>query len=401
MNFAPEMTGVGRYSGELAAAMAERGFTVDVVTTPPHYPGWSARAPYSAWHYCFEFRAGVRIARCPLVLYRAGAGLWRLIAPLSFALSSFPVFLWRALGRRPEVILCVEPTLCVAPAAILLARLLGSRLVLHVQDLEVDAAFAVGHLPQLGLLRRLALGLERLLLRRFDLVVTISEQMAQRLRDKGVSADAVRVIRNWVDTRHIFPIEGNNPFRADLGLSDGDFVVQYSGQIGPKQALHIVLEAARVLHDEGGMRFVIAGEGPLKQKLAEQYRDLPNVQFLGLQPEARLNEFLNLADCHVLPQDPAVSELVLPSKLGGMLASGKRIIAMATPDSELGRFLEGAAELVAPGDVDALVATLRALRARLHFDPRPALHKARSLSAADALSEFEVCLRGAALEDAG
>lgn len=392
MNYAPEITGVGRYTGELSVAMAARGFRVDVVTTPPHYPGWFARTPYSPWRYRAERQDGVQVTRCPILLHKAGAGIWRLMAPLSFALSSLPVFLLRALIDRPRVILCVEPTLCVAPAAILAARLLRAKLVLHVQDLEVDAAFAVGHLPSRGALPAIAHFFERVLLKRFDEVVTISDQMAAKLREKGVADSQLRVIRNWVDTTHIFPLQGENTYRAVLGIEHSDFVVQYAGQIGPKQALHVVLEAAERLEHEPGFEFVIAGEGPLKSKLAQRYSGLRNVRFLGLQPEANLNEFLNLADCHVLPQDPAVSELVLPSKLGGMLASGKRIIAMAYSGSEIARFLDGAAELIEPGNVAALVDALRAARKRVVHDPLPALSKAHSLSANTALGNFETCL---------
>ena len=137
MNYAPEVTGVGRYTGELAVAMAARGFRVDVVTTPPHYPGWFARAPHSPWRYSSDKQDGVTITRCPLVLHKAGAGIWRLIAPLSFALSSLPVFLLRALVDRPRVILCVEPTLFVAPAAILAARILRAKLVLHLSLIHI------------------------------------------------------------------------------------------------------------------------------------------------------------------------------------------------------------------------------------------------------------------------
>ena len=392
VNYAPELTGVGRYTGELACAMAERGYTVNVVTTPPHYPGWHARAPYSAWRYMSEDRHGIHVNRCPIMLYRAGRGIWRLLAPLSFALTSAPVFIARALKTRPRVILCVEPTLFVAPLAILMARLLRARTVLHVQDLEVDAAFAVGHLPASGPLQRLAAWFEQSVLHRFDEVVTISERMAQRLQAKGVQPTQLTVIRNWVDTTRIFPTSGANAYRKLLGVRATDFVVLYAGQIGAKQALHVLMAAAEMLKAHRDIHFVIAGEGPFKRVLVDQSGGRSNIHFLDLQPEERLNELLNLADCHVLPQDPVVSDLVLPSKLGGMLASGRRIIAMAEPASEVGRFLEGAARLVAPGDAEALATALLEAKDSADHDPNPALAKAVALSAAAAFQDFEAAL---------
>jgi colanic acid biosynthesis glycosyl transferase WcaI len=87
INYAPEMIGVGRCTGEIGAYLDENGFDVSVVTTPPHYPGWQVRPPYLAWRYVQETRAGVEILRCPILLRTKIHGIWRLIAPLSFALD--------------------------------------------------------------------------------------------------------------------------------------------------------------------------------------------------------------------------------------------------------------------------------------------------------------------------
>lgn len=146
MNYAPELIGCGRYTGEIGAYLAAEGAAVEVVTTPPHYPEWQAARPHRALAWTVERRGRERISRCPILLRREMRGIWRMLAPLSFALSSAPVALWRILTTRPEVVLVVEPTLFAAPAALLGAWLVGARTVLHVQDLEIDAAFAVGHL---------------------------------------------------------------------------------------------------------------------------------------------------------------------------------------------------------------------------------------------------------------
>lgn len=361
MNYAPELTGAGRFTGELARGLAARGLGVEVITTAPHYPGWKVHAPYSAGRFTSEDDGPVRVHRCPLVLHKAGAGIWRLVAPLTFALFSAPVALWRILRARPAAVLCVEPTLFIAPAALLAAKMAGARTVLHVQDLEVDAAFAVGHLRSGGLVSRLGFGFEQVMLKGFDRIVTISSQMAEKLRAKGVPDAKLSIIRNWVDTAQIHPLGRPSAYRAELGLAPDDFVILYSGQIGPKQALHVVFEAAEKLADTPGIRFVVAGEGPMKQGFQERYGHLPNVTLLGLQPEARLNEFLNLADCHILPQDPAVKDLVLPSKLGGMLASGKQVLVMADDDSELADFLGASAVRLAPEHAAQLPDLLRQL----------------------------------------
>src|SRR5215211_6231901 len=114
MNYAPELTGVGHTSGEIGAYLSQQGLDVEVVTTPPHYPGWALRDGY-ANRYAIEHRGRECITRCPLVLRKDMRGIWRLVAPLSFALSSAPVAVWRILTTRPNTVLCVEPTLFSAP----------------------------------------------------------------------------------------------------------------------------------------------------------------------------------------------------------------------------------------------------------------------------------------------
>ncbi|ACK49076.1 glycosyl transferase group 1 [Methylocella silvestris BL2] len=373
-NYAPEMTGVGRFTGEIGAYLAEHGYDVTAVAAPPHYPGWSVKPPFHAGRYARETRDGVAVLRCPILLRADMRGVWRLIAPVSFALTAAPVALWQIVTRRPDVVLCVEPTLAAAPIG-LLGKIFGARVLLHVQDLEVDAAFAVGHL-QGGALKKAIFSIESWLLRRFDSLVTISGQMRKRLIEKGVAAERIGIVRNWVDLDQIRPLEGSNGFRAELGLSAA-FVVLYAGNIGAKQALEVVLDAARALGGAKAIHFVIAGDGPEKARLMRDYGGLPGVHFLPLQPEARLCELLNLADLHVLPQARGAADLVLPSKLGGMLASGKPVLATADAGTELFEVLQGAAILVPAGDSAAMAAEISRLAAD---GAHPALGDGRRLA---------------------
>jgi colanic acid biosynthesis glycosyl transferase WcaI len=377
LNYAPEITGTGRYTGDIGSFLAAQGHRVHVVTAPPHYPGWKTREPYHPLRYIDEQFEGAAVVRCPILLKSDMRGFWRLLAPLSFAFSSAPLIIWKVLRHRPKVLFCVEPTLFGAPFALLAAKLGGARTILHVQDLEIDAAFAVGHLKG-GWMKTLALRYERFLLRKFNSIVAISSKMQKKLEEKGVESKRITLIRNWVDLEQIQPLTGKNRFREEIGLTEKAFVVLYSGNIGVKQALPILLEAAVSLRNVPDLSFVIAGEGPEKPCLMARYGHLPNVHFLPLQPEARLCEFLNLADLHALPQDQGVADLVLPSKLGGMLASGKPVLVTANPGTELHDLLIGTAILVPAGDSAAVASEISLLmKTRAH----PAIGDGRKLAA--------------------
>lgn len=276
INYAPEMLGVGRYAGELGAYLAEHGSELEVVTTPPHYPGWRVPAPHRN-RYVVERAGSVRVTRCPLFLRERMSGLARLLVAVSFAASTAPVVIWRALQQRPDTLLATEPSLLSDPAALLAARLSGARAILHVQDLEVEAAFAVGHLKG-GAMLAFARSLERFLVKRFDVVVTISERMRQALLAGGVDPGRLRIVRNWVDLASIYPKAGANLIRREIGVGEADRVVLYAGNIGKKQALDQVLDAAVLMQHQHDLRFVIAGEGPEKawlQARATPKRQLP------------------------------------------------------------------------------------------------------------------------------
>src|SRR2546425_2536625 len=218
LNYAPELTSTGKYTGELAAWLAARGHEVRVVTAPPYYPAWRVAEGYAAWRYRREVLVGMRVWRCPLWVPATPSGLTRVLHLASFALSSLPIICWQGLTWRPEVVWVVEPAFFCVPAAWLAARLGGANTWLHVQDFEIDAAFDLGLLPT-GWMRRVVAALERGLMRRFERVSTISERMVERLAVKGVDKSRCVLFPNWVDIDDIRPLESPSPLRAELHIA--------------------------------------------------------------------------------------------------------------------------------------------------------------------------------------
>ena len=362
INFAPELTGIGKYTGELAASLAAQGHSVRVVSAPPYYPHWQVQPGYSATGYHKETWQGVEVLRCPLYVPARAGGFKRLAHLASFMLSSIPAMLAQ-LGWRADVVLTVAPAIFTAPLGLLVGRLCGAKTWLHIQDFELDAAFNLGILKASPLLLGCAAAAERFLLRRFDCVSTISRRMLDRLAQKGVPPARACSFPNWVDLDAIFPQQGPNAFREPLGLGGDELVALYSGNMGRKQGLEILAQVARQLQDTPGLRFIFCGEGVAKAELVAQTRGLDNVTFLPLQPLERLNDLLNLADIHLLPQRAGAADLVMPSKLTGMLASGRPVIAAAAQGTELYEVVSQVGLAVPPEDAAAMCAGLRALAA--------------------------------------
>lgn len=334
INHAPELTGIGKYTGEMAAWLARQGHDVRVVTAPPYYPDWCVHSGHRN-RYTVQQLDGARVWRCPLWVPRQPGGLKRIVHLASFAASSLPVVLRQALWR-PDVVWVAEPALMCAPAALLAARLCGAKAWLHVQDFEVDAAFSMG-LVKGRRLQALVQGAEGWLKRRFDVVSTISGRMLERLHAKGVPPHRTELAPNWVDISSITRrsrADPPSPYRAELGLAHNAFVALYSGNMGGKQGLVVMAQAARVCT---GIQFVFCGNGHGRAELEAAAQGLPNVRFLDLQPLERLNDLLALADVHLLPQRADAADLVMPSKLTGMLASGRPVVCTAHPNTELAR----------------------------------------------------------------
>ncbi|MGV2291386.1 glycosyltransferase WbuB [Trinickia sp. YCB016] len=359
LNYAPELTGIGKYTAEMAESLVLLGHDVRVVCAPPYYPEWRVAAGYSPRRYRCEVVRGVHIWRAPLWVPAKPSGVTRMVHLASFAISSLPLLL-RQMIWCPDVVMSIAPALMCAPAAALLARVTGAKSWLHIQDFEVDAAF------NLGLLKgaksaRFARAVERSLMRKFDVVSSISARMVERARRLGVDADKVFSMPNWVDTKVIYPLGRTSDYRRELAIPDGNKVVLYSGNMGAKQGIELLAEAAARLADRTDINFVFCGNGATKGELVKRCNGLSNCRFIPLQPAERLNELLNLADIHVLPQRGDAADLVMPSKLTGMLASGGAIVAMARPETELHAVVAPRGVVVEPDNVEALEQAIRVL----------------------------------------
>lgn len=348
MNFSPELTGVGKYSGEMADGLIARGHEVSVVCAPPYYPTWTVAPGYSDSAYHVERpKPGLTIYRCPIWIPKRLGGLTRLLHLASFALSSMPV-VFKLVGWQPRVVLAVAPGFFCAPAAWLAARLAGAKAWLHIQDFEIDAAFELGMLKQ-PWLRSLAQRAERTMLRRFDAVSTISSRMMRLLAAKGVPMQKTELLPNWVDASALASTDGAAlALRQSLGLAPEQVVCLFSGTLNRKQGLGVLIDAARLLQGDPRIAIVICGNGEMRAALETAAQGLPNVRFLDLMPAAQLGALLHMADVHLLPQLRGAADLVMPSKLGGMLASGRPVIAAAAPGTEISAVAVGCGLLVEP-----------------------------------------------------
>lgn len=362
INYSPELTGIGKYTGEMVEWMAREGHDVRVITAPPYYPQWKVGERYSAWRYRRE-EGDATVWRCPLYVPKQPSTLKRLLHLGSFALSSFfPLMAQRR--WKPDRIIGVVPTLFCTPGMRLLAKLSGARTLLHIQDYEVDAMLGLGLAGngKTGKVAQLATAFERSGLHNVDNVSTISRSMMNKAQAKGVAAEKVIFFPNWSEVSRFQNVNDDEviSLRQQLGLPDDKKIILYSGNIGEKQGLENVIAAAEQLREQP-LVFAIVGQGGGKARLEKMARErgLRNVLFFPLQPYEALPALLKMGDCHLVVQKRGAADAVLPSKLTNILAVGGNAVITAEPETELGQLCDlyaGIAVCVEPESVDALVA---------------------------------------------
>jgi colanic acid biosynthesis glycosyl transferase WcaI len=350
LNYLPEPTGIAPYTSGLAAGLAAFGWDVNVVTAFPHYPAWRISDAYEG-HKIRETLSGVNVTRIRPYMPKNPSGIKRLILEVGFGVGASLVR-W----GRPDVVVLVSPALFATGIALLRARLTPGRpaVIIWVQDL-----YSVG-VKETGALGARSASLmtraESLVLKRAHAVVVIHERFRRFVTaNLGVRDQDVRVVRNWTHFEALSV--DRNQYRDKFGWGD-EFVVLHAGNMGAKQALENVIEAARLadLHGEP-VRFVLLGDGNQREQLARLAQGVTKITFLSSLDDRDFQGAMAAADVLLVNERPGVSEMAVPSKLTSYFAAMKPVIVATDAGSITADELSaaGAGLRVDAGDPSALL----------------------------------------------
>jgi colanic acid biosynthesis glycosyl transferase WcaI len=230
--------------------------------------------------------------------------------------------------------------------------------VLNVQDVFPDVAVELGVLRGRRVIAA-ASALERWSYGRSAAITVLSDDMRANLAAKTRHPERLHVIPNFVDVEAVRPMDRENSYRAEYGLS-GKTVVMYAGNVGMSQSLDLLVAAARATRDRDDIVYVVNGGGSTLADLETSAKGLPNMRFAPMQPYERLPEVLAAADLHVVPLKRELSRSSVPSKTYSILAAGRPVVASVDKGSEVQRVVEaaGAGVAVPPEDAAAFTAAV-------------------------------------------
>ena len=254
------------------------------------------------------------------------------------------------------------------------AKRSGVPFVFNVQDIFPDVAIEVGALSGEKVIAA-ARRLELMVYRGADAVTVLSDELSDNVSEKlgprasrgpspapGDKTEVV-TIPNFVDTNRIVPLNRENAYRREFGLT-GRTVVMYAGNVGYSQSLELMVDAARECEtSHPNAVFVINGGGSGLAELKRLAEGLSNIVFVGLQPKERLAEVAAAADIHVVALRRGLARSSVPSKLYTILAAARPVVASIDEGTEVGRVISqsGAGLAVPPQDSGAFVSAITKL----------------------------------------
>jgi colanic acid biosynthesis glycosyl transferase WcaI len=357
INFSPELTGIGKYTGDMVDWFVDNNYECTVVTAFPYYPFWKVQEPYLNKFYKREvLKDGkLTIYRCPLYIPEKPGGLKRLIHEATFFLSAFFTLIYLLFKPKNDYIFCIAPPFHLGFLGLVYRFFKRGEIIYHIQDLQIEAARDLNMLKSKKAFKIL-FGMERFIMRKVDFVSSISKGMLKKISYK-INRE-ISFFPNWVDTDACYPLSNCTELKLMWNFDANDKVVLYSGSIGEKQGIEAILDVAEKLRAVKFIKFVICGTGPHKDKLIQRAKtqQLDNVSFLPLQERHLFNSFLNMADVHLVLQKKSAADLVMPSKLTTILAVGGLALVTADQGTTLYEVINdnNMGVVIPPEDIDHL-----------------------------------------------
>ena len=356
-NYWPEPAGIAIYTTDLAQTISSRGHKVTVSTSLPHYPWWKIPEEFSHLTEGPQSHNGIEIIRVKHFVPTIINALTRIF---------FEISLWRNLSKISkrlvgydfEMVIACVPTVAAGIVAKSVARKLKLPFGIIIQDLSGAGAKQSG-LRGGALVSNLAHTFEKFVLKDADSIVVVSPAMRDAVEAYGVPSTRITQIANY-SAKSITSFDSTSA-RTKFGWALDDFILIHTGNMGAKQDLENVVQAAEILKNSSKIKIYLVGHGNQESKLKSLCRDKKNIYVMPAVSEEDYSALLSAADLLLVNERITQMDMSLPSKLTSYLSSGKPVLASVPPRGATWKFLDGIAELVEAGNPIALAQKIEEL----------------------------------------
>jgi len=361
--FPPDTSATAKMAAMVAETLAERHGVTVLAGRPSYDP--SEYHPYYLLRR--EVRGNVVVERVGSTAYSRTRMRRRVSNYLTYLLLAVP----RALAIRADLILAMTDPPIAGLAGALVSKLTGRPFVYNIRDLYPDMALG-GEIVRPS---RWVSGWEELhrrALRRAARVIVLGEDMRERIISKGVDPARVLIVRDGVPIPESVPT-ADHPVAQEIRCGF-PFVVLHAGNLGFYGAWETLICAAKLLENDG-VGFVFVGEGAARPQIEASAAGCRAVRFLPFRPPEQVPCVLAAGDVHVVTVRRGLEGVVVPSKLYGILAARRPVLAVAPAETDVARIVQRAGCGVA-ADPDDPAAVAEAVRA-LARDPERVAHMGR------------------------
>jgi colanic acid biosynthesis glycosyl transferase WcaI len=326
--YPPDTSATAKMAASVVGPLSAEHEVTILCGRPSYDP--TERRPWRFWQT--ERSGNVKIIRAGSTDYPRTRMTRRVLNYLSYVALSVP----RALVLRCDVVLAMTDPPFEGIVGAFVALLKGKAFVYNIRDLYPDMALG-GSIVAPGVLARVWEKLHRWALCRATRVIVLGEDMRARIISKGVDPKRVAIVRDGAD---IIRAESSPPpLDPEVILAirgDYRFVFLHAGNLGFYGAWETLIEAAKLLEkSDRGLGLVFVGEGAERDRLKTLAADCKSVRFLSYFPASKIPSVLAAGDVHVITVKRGLEGVVVPSKLYGILAAGKPILAVAEAESDV------------------------------------------------------------------
>lgn len=334
--FYPDVASTGQILTELSQGMSDR-FDITIICAVPSYTG-TVEEKYKSKRIYEEEYKGMKVIRVRVPEFQKSNKISRVKNLLAYFFNSIIGTL--KIPKQDYIFTISQPPILGGTLGVVGKWLKGGKLIYNIQDFNPEQTMAVGYAKN-KLLLNLVMTVDKFSCKRANEVIVVGRDMQETLkgRFKNKKVPKNTFINNWINEKEIYPLEQNHPkiidFKKKYDLED-KFIIMYSGNIGLYYDLENIIKVIEEFKESKDVAFVFIGDGTIKSKIEEYVinNKLDNIVFIPYQDKSDLIYSLNAADIHWVVNAKGIKGVSVPSKLYGVMASGKPVLGVLDEGSE-------------------------------------------------------------------